>query len=320
LRIVMLGTGDFALPTFRHLLDAGFTVVALVTQPERPQGRKHELIISPIKQQALDCGIPVFQPENVNDAESIERIRSFSPDVLVTAAYGQILSSELLSVPPLGGVNLHGSILPAYRGAAPVARAIQHGETESGITVIQMSARVDAGGILAIARAPIEPDETAGQLEAKLARLGAPLVAETLRKLATGTITPLPQDRARVSKAPRLSKDDGRIDWSRPALEIHNLVRAMNPWPLACTHWFPCDPAKPPQRLIVRQTRLCGESGEAGRVIVRTKDRLVVGAGVGSVELVTIQAPGKKPMPISEYLRGHRIEVGDRFGEPENLP
>src|SRR4051794_32594863 len=217
LRLVMLGTGDFALPTFEHLCGTGHEVVALITQPDRPQGRKRELIPSRIKRAAEARGVRVEQPDDVNAPEAVTLIRSLNPDLLVTAAYGQILSGELLAIPRLGGINLHGSGLPAYRGAAPVARAIEHGERETGVTVIRMTPRVDAGGMLAVATTPIDPDETAGELEERLARLGAPLVVEAIAALDAGTARILPQDKAKVTKAPKLRKEDGRIDWTKPA-------------------------------------------------------------------------------------------------------
>ncbi len=239
IRLIFLGTGDFALPTFEHLVETGHDIAALVTQPDRPQGRKQELIPSRIKLAAEASGILVKQPEDVNAAESLDLIRAMRPDLLVTAAYGQILSAELLSIPRLGGINLHGSVLPSYRGAAPVARAIQNGETSTGVTVIRMTPQIDAGGIIAIAQTFIDPDETAGELEARLARLGASLVARTLAELAEGPVPILPQDRAKVTKAPKLRKEDGQIDWSRSAQSIHNLVRAMQPWPVASTTLHP---------------------------------------------------------------------------------
>src|ERR1700729_3930938 len=226
-RIVMLGTGDFALPTFVHLCATGHRVERLITQPDRPQGRKQELIPSAIRRAALERGIAVDQPENVNAPESLERLRALSPDLLVTAAYGQILSAELLGIPRLGGINLHGSILPAYRGAAPVARAIERGERETGVTVIRMTPRIDAGGMIAVARTPIDPDETAGALEARLAELGAPLIAEAVAALEAGTVRILPQEKTLVTKAPKLRKEDGLIDWSKPAQAVHDQVRAM---------------------------------------------------------------------------------------------
>ncbi|WP_152051556.1 methionyl-tRNA formyltransferase [Tautonia marina] len=320
-RIVMLGTKDFALPTFQALLKTGHEVVALITQPDRPQGRKQELIPSRIKQEAIRQGIRVEQPEDVNAPEGVDLVRSMRPDLLVTAAYGQILSAELLGVPPMGGINLHGSILPKYRGAAPVARAIQHGETETGVTVIRMSPRVDAGGMIAVARTPIARDETAGELEERLARLGASLIVEAIDALAAGTAKVIPQENTQATKAPKLRKEDGLIDWSRPAQEIHNLVRAMQPWPTASTHWHPSDPGKTPVRLIVHRSSVVEGQGVPGRVIAADASAsgagLVIAAGRGAVRLWFVQAPGKKPMPVDAFLRGHAVRPGDQFG-PES--
>ena len=314
-RIIMLGTGDFALPTFEHLIDTGHNVVALVTQPDRPQGRKQELIPSLIKQAAQTRGIAVVQPEDVNAAESLDRVRELVPDLLVTAAYGQILSPALLSIPRLGGINLHGSILPAYRGAAPVARAIQNGETESGVTVIRMTPKIDAGGMISIARTAIDPSETAGELEDRLAQSGAPLIAEAIAALIAGNVKVLPQDRSKVTKAPKLRKEDGLIDWQKPAQAVHNLVRAMQPWPVAQTYWRVRSSApKEPLRLIVHKTAVVDGGGKPGEVIESAGDRLVVAAGDGAVALLVIQLPGKKPFTAAEFLRGHRLQPGDVLG------
>jgi methionyl-tRNA formyltransferase len=318
-RIVMFGTGDFALPTFEHLLATGHSLAALVTQPDRPQGRKQELIPSPIKRAAQAHGVPVLQPEDVNAAESIEAIRALRPDLLVTAAYGQILSAELLSVAPLGGINLHGSILPAYRGAAPVARAIERGEAETGVTVILMTPRIDAGGMIAVARTPIAADETAGDLEARLARLGAPLVAESVAAVTAGTAQVQTQDRARVTRAPKLRKEDGLIDWAKPARAVHDLIRAMQPWPSAFTHVRrTLHPEAEPQRLIVHRSEVVdAPPGHAPGEVVEASaatDRLVIAAGQGAVRLLVVQVAGKKPMPAGEFLRGHPLFPGDRMG------
>ena len=312
-RIVLLGTKDFALPTFEHLCETGHGIIALITQPDRPQGRKQLLVPSRIKQAAIARGIRVEQPEDVNTLGSLALIRSLDPDLIVTAAYGQILSGDLLTIPPMGGINLHGSILPAYRGAAPVARAIQRGEVETGVTVIQMTPKIDAGGMMAFARTPIGPDETAIEVEDRLARIGAPLVARSIAELVAGTITILPQDRSRATKAPKLSKEDGWIDWSRPAIEVHNLVRAMQPWPIASTTWFRPDG---PIRLIVHQSRPVEGEGEPGRVIETSGGRLVVAAGSGAVQLFRVQLEGKKILAAEEFLRGHQLH-GARFGRPD---
>ncbi len=310
IRIIVLGTGDFALPMFDHLCDTGHHVVALLTQPDRPQGRKQELVPSLIKQTAMARGITVFQPENVNAPESLDQLRQLDPELLVTAAYGQILSAELLTIPRLGGINLHGSVLPAYRGAAPVARAIQRGETETGVTVIRITPRIDAGGMIAVARTTIGPDETAGELEHRLALIGAPLIAQAIESIAANTAQVIPQDRSKVTRAPKLSKDDGLIDWSLPALSIHNHVRAMQPWPLCSTTWISGDPnSKGPLRLIIHQTQPLEStvSASPGAVLEAHADRLIVAAGANAVRLLVLQLPGKRPSPAAEFLRGHRV-------------
>jgi methionyl-tRNA formyltransferase len=314
IRIIVLGTGDFALPMFDHLCDTGHQVVALLTQPDRPQGRTQELIPSLIKQSALARGIAVVQPEDVNAQESLEQIDQLRPDLLVTAAYGQILSPELLAIPTLGGINLHGSILPAYRGAAPVARAIQHGETETGVTVIRITPRIDAGGMIAVARTSIGPDETAGELEHRLAAIGASLIPQAIAAIADNTARVIPQDRSKVTRAPKLRKEDGFIDWSLPAPAIHNHVRAMQPWPLCSTTWVARDPSsKGPFRLIIHQTRPveCAHKGPPGTVVEAHADALVIAAGAAAVRLLVVQLPGKKPLSASEFLRGHRVLPGD---------
>ena len=319
IRIVMLGTGDFALPTFLHLCDTGHDVRALITQPDRPQGRKQELIPSRIKVAARERGIAVEQPEDVNAPESLERIRGLAPDLLVTADFGQILSADLLAIPRLGGINLHGSILPAYRGAAPVARAIEHGERESGVSVIRMTPRIDAGGVINVAGTEIEPNETTGELEERLARLGAPLIAASIAALEAGTAAVLPQDKSKVTKAPKLRKEEGLIDWSRPARAIHDRARAFQPWPGAFTYWHRRgEPSRPPVRVLVHQTDPVEGDGPPGEVIEARGEALIVAAGTrgGAVRLLTVQLEGKKPVPAREFLRGHRVVPGDRMGGP----
>jgi methionyl-tRNA formyltransferase len=315
-RIVMLGTGDFALPTFAHLLETGHDVIALVTQPDRPQGRKQELIPSRIKQMAQARAIRIEQPADVNAAESLHRLRELSPDLLVTAAYGQILSTEALAIPKKGAINLHGSILPAYRGAAPVARAIQNGEVETGVTVIRMTSRIDAGGMISVARTAIGPDETAGELEKRLAHLGAPLVEAAVAALNRGeSVMVTPQDRSRVTKAPKLVKEDGLIEWSRPALSVHNLVRAMQPWPTAYTFWRPAEGTTTlPQRLVVHRTQVATGTGAPGEVLEASADHLIIACGAGAVAVRQIQLPGKRRLSAAEFMRGHRIERGTVLG------
>ena len=315
LRILMVGYKDFALPTFERLCDSPYQIIGLVTQPDRPQGRKQELIPAPIKVAALERRLPVFQPESINAPESLERIREFAPDLIVTAAYGQILSADLLSIPRFGGINLHGSVLPSYRGAAPVARAIQSGDKESGVTVIRMTPKVDAGGMIAFARTPIEPDETADELESRLASLGAPLLVETIAKIIDGTAQIIPQDPARVTKAPKLRKEEGRIDWSRPAQAVHDHIRAMRPWPLADTLYPVHGRRAEPLRLIVHQTRVVAGNGVPGEILEVPGDRFVIACGSEALQILTVQVAGKKAMPVRDFLRGHPAFVGHRLGQ-----
>ena len=317
----MLGTGDFAVPTFLALCEpaARVEVLALVTQPSRPRGRKQEILPAPILVAARDRGIPVLQPESINDAESIDQLRELDADLLITAAYGQILSAEVLGASRLGGLNLHGSLLPAYRGAAPVARAIQRGEVQTGVTVIQMNPRVDAGGMLLSASTTIDPDETAGELEERLARLGAPLVVQAVHGLMDGTLSAQIQDQSKVSKAPKLTSEDGQIDWNQSAAAIHNLVRAMQPRHAAWTERPALKPGQPAARLIVHRTRrtespVSPPGIPPGGVLDGGPGRLLVATGDGVLELVTVQTPGKKPMSAAEYLRGHPMFAGHRLG------
>ncbi|MCS6978412.1 MAG: methionyl-tRNA formyltransferase [Gemmatales bacterium] len=347
MRIVMMGTGSFAEPTFLALAQSRHEVVALVTNPDRPAGKEREMV-RPIKKLAVERGIPVFQPESVNSPEGVAGVRSFRPDLLVVAAYGQILSAEVLESAPRGGINVHASLLPKYRGAAPVEWAIYHGETQTGVTIIRMSTKLDAGEMLAQEAVDILPDETAGELEARLAQVGARLAVEVVERLAAGEVRGIVQDPRLVTKAPKLKKEHGLIDWTRPAHLVCCQIRAMQPWPTAYT--FLHQEGKPPLRLIVLKARpealrprLGGTEGlrprlgdtEALRprlpdteglrpplgapgVVVGVDDEgILVAAGEGWVRPLIVQPAGKRPMTIAEFLRGHPVRVGDRFG-PES--
>ena len=249
MRLLMLGTGPFAVPTFRALYDTRHAMAALVTAPLRTHRGRPVEPISSIRDVAQQHGTPIFDPEDVNAPEAVARLAAFGADLLVACDYGQILAPATLATARRGGVNLHASLLPKYRGAAPINWAIYHGETETGVTVIHMTPQIDAGPCIAQARAAIDPDETAAELEARLAELGARLVCETIDLLEAGRAQPLPQDPALASKAPRLKKTDGLIDWTRPAAAIKNHVRAMEPWPKTYTFWH--RPDGPPVRLIL---------------------------------------------------------------------
>lgn len=250
LRLLMLGTGTFALPTFRELFSSGHEVVGLVTQPDRV-GRGHHHHSHPMKELGVVRGVPVFQPDNVNTPESLDVLRRFQADVFVVAAYGQILSAELLGIPRLGAINLHASLLPKYRGAAPIQYALWQGETETGVTIFQIEPKLDAGPILGVVRTPIGPTETSGELEERLAELAAPLTLTVLDQTQHGATTPQPQETVGVTRARKLKKEQGHIDWSQTMRQIDCHIRAMQPWPMPDT--FLHIAGKPSQRLLVLQ-------------------------------------------------------------------
>ncbi|GBD37571.1 Methionyl-tRNA formyltransferase [bacterium HR36] len=313
MRIVMMGTGHFAEPTFVALLQSRHTVAGLVANPDRPSGREREMVRT-IKKIALAHGVPVFQPEKINSPEGIAGLRAFAPDLLVVAAYGQILAPEVLAVAPLGGINVHASLLPKYRGAAPVAWAIYHGETHTGITIIRMSPQMDAGDILAQEIVAIHPEETAGELEARLAEVGARLALQVIEQLESGQVRAIPQDPTQATRAPKLKKEHGLIDWSRSAPQVVNQIRAMQPWPTAYTFWHRA--GKPPLRLIIRKARAVPGNSSAipGTIVKVSPDTVEVASGDGLVALVQVQPAGGKIMEITDFLRGHRMAVGDRLG------
>jgi methionyl-tRNA formyltransferase len=321
MRLVMMGTGTFAEPTFEAVLAGPHPVVGLVTQPDRAQGeargstRQTGRGMKPIAQ---DHSIPVFQPDSINAPEGIAGLQAFRPDLLVVAAYGQILSRDVLAIPPLGGINVHASLLPKYRGAAPVAWAIYHGETVTGVTIIKMSVNLDAGEMLAREAVPILPEESAGELEARLAPVGARLAMQVIHQIEAGTVSAIKQDKAQVTKAPKLTKEHGVIDWTRPARDVCNQVRAMQPWPTAYT--FLHRQGHPALRIIILRAA-CLETPlknnqSPGQVTVEAEDRtrLLVAAGQGVVDVQEVQPAGKRRMSAAEFLRGHRVQPGDHFG------
>jgi methionyl-tRNA formyltransferase len=323
MRLVMMGSGTFAEPTFEALLAGPHPVVGLVTQPDRAGGRERGSTRQTgqgMKAIAERHGVPVFQPESVNTPEGVAGVRAFRPDLLVVAAYGQILSRDVLAVPPHGGINVHASLLPKYRGAAPVAWAIYHGETRTGVTIIKMSVSLDAGDMLVQEAIDILPGETAGELEARLAPLGARLALQVAEQVAAGTAHGVKQDQAQVTKAPKLTKEHGLIDWTRTAEQVCSQVRAMQPWPTAYT--FLHRAGQPPLRVIVyrataRAGRPADPSSGPGLVVndPAVPGSLFVAAGSGTVvEVDELQPAGKRRMPAVEFLRGYRPRPGDRFG------
>jgi methionyl-tRNA formyltransferase len=327
LRLVMMGTGTFAEPTLEALLAGPDAVVGVFTQPDREGVQKRgstRQVGRGMKEIAAEKGVPVFQPASVNAPEGVALLRGLNPDLLVVAAYGQILSKEVLSIPTVGAINVHGSLLPKYRGAAPVAHAILNGETETGVTIIRMSAGLDAGDMLAKAALPIN-DGTAGEVEARLAPLGARLAVETIQRLKAGPVVGEKQDPARVTKAPKLTKEMGLIDWSKPAEVVCRQVRAMQPWPTAYT--FLHRAGKPPLRVIVSRVGPAGyrptlDPGPPAGDIGADSTGIVVECGRApgrtSVEILELQPAGKKRMTAVEFLRGYPLSEGDRFG-PEQV-
>lgn len=314
LRLVMLGTGDFAVPAFSALYDTPHEVLALYTQPERTGQGHHRQADSRIKQVALAHGTPVLQPSSVNTPEALDELRKFNADVFVVAAYGQILSQALLDIPRLMPINVHASLLPKYRGAAPVAYAIWKGEMETGVCIIQVVPALDAGDVLGTVKTPIGSRETAGELEDRLAELAAPLTVRVLNEMESGAVHRIPQDAALMTRAPKLRKEQGAIDWAKPTREIDCLVRAMQPWPKAFT--FAHIAGKPPLRLLVLEVRshAAGVTADPGTILQADKTGLLVQSDDGVLEIVRLQPDGKKAMSAADFLRGHALSPGDRFG------
>jgi methionyl-tRNA formyltransferase len=319
MRLIMFGTGPFAVPTFEAILASPHEVLALVTRPISESGKRRRSAENPTRDVGTAAGIEIFEPPSINDPQAINRLTSLSADLFVVCDYGQILARECLAAARLGGINLHGSLLPRYRGAAPINWAIYHGESVLGITVIHMSAHLDAGPCLVKAQMRIDDDDTAETVEPKLAALGVAPVMQAIEMLDQWDgQSPLGevQDRSRATRAPRLQKSDGQIDWSRSAVEIVNQVRAFQPWPGTFATWV--SENRPPMRLIIHQavavdSSATDESIGPGQVILVDSQRLLVQTGGGALALETVQPAGKRPMPVADFLRGHQPAIGDHF-------
>jgi methionyl-tRNA formyltransferase len=308
-----MGTGPFAAPTFRELYRTHHDIVALVTSPLRLQRGKDQPPVGIVRDIAHQHATPIFDPENVNIPESHVQLSKYNADLIVVCDYGQILAATTLATARLGGINLHASLLPKYRGAAPINWAIYNGETKTGMTVIHMTPKVDAGPCIAQAETDVGPEETAVELEKRLSELGAWMVLRTIDALKAGTLEALAQDPALASRAPRLKKTDGLIDWSRPAAAIKNQIRALEPWPRTYTFWR--GQQGPPMRLIFGPAAVEDHDGGAfpGTVLEAEGDRLLIAAGAGAVSPKSIQPVGKRLMSIDEFLCGHHIQPGDMF-------
>lgn len=309
MRVIFMGTPQMAVPALLALLEAGHDVVAAVTQPDRPKGRGGKLAAPPVKQSAEARGIPVLQPEKVRDPAFIEAFAALAPDVAVVIAFGQILPRALLDIPKFGCINIHASLLPKYRGAAPINWAIAHGERETGLTTMRMDAGMDTGPTYLSAATPIGAEEDAEALTGRLAEMAGPLIVETLARVAEG-MEPVPQDDARATRAPLLKKEVGRIRWDRPAVEIVNRVRAFAPWPGSHTDYR----GEPWKVVRARVGESAARDAVPGTVLRVDGDSVLVAAGEGSVRILSLQVPGGRPMTVQAYLNGHPVARGEVLG------
>ena len=304
-RVIFMGTPDFAVPCLARLVEIS-DVVAVVTQPDRPKGRGQKLLPPPVKVFAQEHGIAVYQPVRVKAPDFVDVLRGLAPDLIVVVAFGQILSKEILSLPPLGCINVHASLLPRYRGAAPMQWAIVRGEKETGVTTMFMDEGLDTGDMLMRETLPITQAMTAAELHDAMMKLGADVLEKTLFSLSEGTLKRTPQDDALSTYAPLLDKEVGRIDWKKSAQEIHDLVRGLNSWPGAYT-------MLEGQKFKIWRTRLAEGTAEPGEIVSVTKQGLLVGTGEGMLEILEVQAPSKKKMAAGDYVRGHGLQLPARF-------
>jgi methionyl-tRNA formyltransferase len=339
MRIVVLGTGPFAVPMFQSLLDSPHDVPALITRPTAPAKGREKAPVNPMRLLAESRGLVVHAPQSINSDEGRRLMERLAPELLVVCDYGQILAADVLALSPLGGINLHASLLPKYRGAAPIQWALLSGESETGVTVIHMTPRMDGGPILAVRQTPIGSDETHPELEHRLAVLGIEPVQEAVRLLSNWDRTSLigtPQDPALATKAPRLKKEHGAVDWTRTAEQIRNQVRALKPWPGTFTFWRRT--GHEPLRIVIDNVSVFGlgiragarvaglespvaanPTGQsrytAGQVVVSDGKQLIVATGEGGLAIAAIAPAGKRHMTVEEFLRGYRVREGDMFGE-----
>lgn len=306
MRIVFMGTPAFAVPSLEALLRSDDSIVGVITQPDRPKGRGQALAASPVKLVCEREGLPLLQPLKLKDPAFLDALRAWEPDLIAVAAFGRILPPAILRMPARGCINVHASLLPKYRGAGPIQWAIIGGERETGITTMLMDEGMDTGPIFLQERIPIQPDETAGVLSGRLAEVGGRLLAETVRRLKDGTVTPKPQDHSQATLAPLLTKEDGLIDWKLTATEIANRVRGLSPWPGAYTF------AGEDRWVLLRTSAVDRPAGAAlpGTIIQTRKDALVVATGGGLLAITELQPAGSRRMTVSQYLAGHPLSPG----------
>lgn len=309
MRIAFMGTPEFAVPSLEALLKSEDQVVGVVTQPDRPKGRGHALAPPPVKIIAQQAGIPVLQPLKIRTADFLDALAAWKPDLIAVTAFGRILHAPILNLPPMGCVNVHGSLLPKYRGAAPIQWAVINGETETGITTMLMDEGMDTGPMLLQERIPILPDDTAGTLAPRLASLGGRLLVETISRLKAGTLAPRAQDHAQATLAPLLKKEDGAIDWTADAGSIANRIRGLSPWPGAYTFYGQ-------ERWNIWKAAAVQEPAQErpGTVLAVTKQSFKVATGNGVLEIQEIQTANSKRMSVGQFLAGHRIGPGEKLG------
>ena len=308
MRIVFMGTPEFAVPSLQALLEAGYEVVGVFTQPDRPRGRGKKMMPSPVKNAAAARGIPVFQPEKIR-RDGVEDLRSLQPDLCVTAAFGQILSQEILDIPKLGTINVHASLLPRHRGSAPIAWSIWQGDDEIGVTTMMTARGIDNGDMLLRSAMPRPKDRTCGEMTEVLSEEGARLLIRTLRELEAGTLRRIPQDESQMTYDPMLTKDMGMVDWKKAADEVVWQILALNPWP-ACS--VPCAEG----RMKLLKAQPCEGRGTPGEILAAdARDGLIIACGEGAICVTLLQVPGGKPMSARDYLRGHAMEVGQCLDE-----
>jgi methionyl-tRNA formyltransferase len=317
MKVVFCGTPQFAVPTLKHLLaQPEFEIAAVVTQPDRPSGRGMQVSFSPVKQAALAAAVPVHQPEKIRSPESQDILQSIAPDVIVIIAYGQIIPARLLPVPKFGWINLHASLLPKYRGAAPINWAIVHGETKSGLTTMRIDAGMDTGDMLLQTEMAIGPRETTPELAERLAEAGAPLMVDTLKGVAAGTLAPRPQDHAGATYAPLLKKEDGRIDWSRPANEIYHRMRGFTPWPGAYTTFRErtCHILGEPVSNEQQEPSSSQSTMPPGTIRVSGAGLYVSCGGATELRVLSVKRDGGRKLDALEFAAGARLTEGERFG------
>ena len=302
MKIVFMGTPDIAATCLKQLLADGFDVAGVYTQPDRPKGRGMKMVCSPVKEVAFAHDIPVFQPENFREEATVQQLRDLKPDVIAVVAYGRILPQKVLDIPSKGCINIHASILPAYRGSAPYQWAVLDGLKETGVTAMYLCREMDAGDIIDVSKTPIEPNETAGELLDRLAVLGAGLLSKTMGRLSEGSVSAVAQDESLVTYAPMLDKTMCPIDWNRTAQQVHNHVRGLHPWPVATA-------VLSGTLFKIHETALVSGSGQPGAILELTKTGLKVACGEGAVEIRQLQAEGGKRMSAPDYFRGHPLEI-----------